>query len=76
MFSTLFQDCFSSLIYIYTISSQIGKKIANGSFGQLRLGKDQEDDEDVAIKLEPTGTRIPMLAMEFKQDIIKELLKN
>ena len=31
----------------------------------MRLGKDLEDDEDVAIKLESSTSRVPMLSMEF-----------
>ena len=42
----------------------VGKKIANGAFGQLRLGKDSENGFQVAIKLEPVNAKIPMLFLE------------
>ena len=49
---------------------KVGKKIANGAFGQLRIGTDQSagsnDDKDIAIKLEPTNCKIPMLFLEFR----------
>lgn len=44
----------------------VGKKIANGAFGQLRMGKDIESGQQVAIKLEPVNARIPMLFLEHR----------
>ena len=44
----------------------VGKKIANGAFGQLRIGKDIESGLQVAIKLEPVNARIPMLFLEHR----------
>lgn len=45
---------------------RVGKKIANGAFGQLRLGKDIRNGTNVAIKLEAQNSRIPMLFLEFR----------
>ena len=45
---------------------KVGKKIANGAFGQLRLVKDIVTGEDLAIKLEPVNARIPQLFLEFE----------
>ena len=44
----------------------MGKKIANGAFGQLRLAKDILLEEDLAIKLEPVNARIPQLFLEYE----------
>ena len=44
----------------------VGKKIANGAFGQLRLGKDTENSTQIAIKLEPVNAKIPMLFLEHR----------
>ena len=44
----------------------VGKKIANGAFGQLRLGKDTENGQQVAIKLESINAKIPMLFLEHR----------
>lgn len=44
----------------------VGKKIANGAFGQLRLGKDNETGIQVAIKLESIHAKIPMLFLEHR----------
>ena len=44
----------------------VGKKIANGAFGQLRLGKNTETGQQVAIKLESVNARIPMLFLEHR----------
>lgn len=44
----------------------VGKKIANGAFGQLRLGKDNETGVQVAIKLESIHAKIPMLFLEHR----------
>ena len=43
---------------------RVGKKIANGAFGQLRVGVDTsnqaaEKDKEVAIKMEPMDAKIP-----------------
>lgn len=51
---------------------RVGKKINNGAFGQLRLGYvlnnggDEAKEEQVAIKMEPSQTRLPMLFLEFR----------
>ena len=45
---------------------KVGKKIANGAFGQLRLVKDIVTGEDLAIKLEPDNARIPQLFLEYQ----------
>ena len=44
----------------------VGKKIANGAFGQLRLGRNTETGQQVAIKLESVNARIPMLFLEHR----------
>ena len=44
----------------------VGKKIANGAFGQLRVGRDNETGHQVAIKLEAINARIPMLFLEHR----------
>ena len=44
----------------------VGKKIANGAFGQLRLGKNTETGQQVAIKLESVNARIPMHFLEHR----------
>ncbi|XP_023341323.1 casein kinase I homolog hhp2 [Eurytemora carolleeae] len=36
---------------------KIGNKIANGAFGQLRLVKNTQTGEDLAIKLEPMNAK-------------------
>ncbi len=52
---------------------QVGKKLSNGSFGELRLGRDLRHragfgtgDGLVAIKLEPASAKMPMLKHEFR----------
>ena len=45
---------------------KIGKKIANGAFGQLRLAKDTHYGDDLAVKLEPVNSKIPQLFLEFE----------
>lgn len=45
---------------------QVGKKIANGAFGQLRLGRNLRTNENIAIKLEHVNAKIPMLLLEFR----------
>ena len=45
---------------------RVGKKIANGAFGQLRLVRDIMTGEDLAIKLEPGDARIPQLCLEYQ----------
>ena len=45
---------------------KIGKKIANGAFGQLRLAKNIVTGEDLAVKLEPVNSKIPQLFLEFE----------
>ena len=51
----------------------VGKKIANGAFGQLRLGKNTETGQQVAIKLESVNARIPMLFLEHRFYKVKYL---
>lgn len=50
---------------------RVGKKIANGAFGQLRVAKDVQASSDgkdglVAVKMEPTNARMPMLFLEYR----------
>ena len=45
---------------------KIGKKIANGAFGQLRLVKNIQTGDDLAVKLEPVNSKIPQLFLEYE----------
>ncbi|XP_060521703.1 casein kinase I-like isoform X2 [Cylas formicarius] len=45
---------------------RVGKKIGNGNFGELRLGKNLYNNEHVAIKLEPLKSRAPQLHLEYR----------
>eukprot|EP00052_Salpingoeca_macrocollata_P025244 m.229488 g.229488 ORF g.229488 m.229488 type:complete len:363 (-) comp22400_c2_seq8:170-1258(-) len=45
---------------------RVGKKIGAGNFGELRLGKNLYNNEDVAIKLEVASTRAPQLYLEYR----------
>jgi hypothetical protein len=45
---------------------QVGKKIANGAFGQLRLARHIDTNAEFAIKLEPVNAKIPMLFLEYR----------
>lgn len=45
---------------------RVGRRIGNGNFGELRLGKNLYNDEHVAIKLEPMKTRAPQLHLEYR----------
>ena len=45
---------------------KIGKKIANGAFGQLRLVKNIQNGDDLAVKLEPVNSKIPQLFIEYE----------
>jgi serine/threonine protein kinase len=44
----------------------VGKKIANGAFGQLRLARHIDTNAEYAIKLEPANAKIPMLFLEYR----------
>lgn len=45
---------------------RVGKKIGNGNFGELRLGKNLYNNEHVAIKMEPIKTKAPQLHLEYR----------
>lgn len=45
---------------------QIGKKLGSGSFGQIHLATNLENETNVAVKLEPIRTRHPQLLYEAK----------
>ncbi len=45
---------------------KVGRKIGSGNFGELRLGKNIQTNENVAIKFEKANTRTPLLAIENK----------
>ena len=45
---------------------RVGRKIGNGNFGELRLGKNLLTNESVAIKFEKSNSRTPLLYIEYK----------
>eukprot|EP00047_Mylnosiga_fluctuans_P020327 m.90993 g.90993 ORF g.90993 m.90993 type:complete len:388 (+) comp8483_c0_seq2:81-1244(+) len=45
---------------------KVGKKIGAGNFGELRLGKNIYNNEDVAIKMEASNARAPQLYIEYR----------
>lgn len=45
---------------------QLGRKIGNGSFGEIYLGVNTQTNEEVAIKLERSISRHPQLLYESK----------
>ncbi|KAE8714636.1 Casein kinase I isoform epsilon [Hibiscus syriacus] len=45
---------------------KLGRKIGNGSFGELYLGVNVQSGEEVAVKLEPVKTKHPQLHYESK----------
>lgn len=44
----------------------VGKKIGNGSYGQIHIGKNMQTNEDIAIKFESIRSRRPKLPYESK----------
>lgn len=44
---------------------RIGKKIANGSFGEMRLAKNMQNGETLIVKMEPLKAKVPTLQVEF-----------
>lgn len=44
----------------------IGRRIGSGSFGDIHLGTDTRNNEEVAIKIESNTTKHPQLHLEFK----------
>ena len=44
----------------------IGQKIANGAFGQVRVVTDIITGEEMAVKLEKSDVKMPMLYMEYR----------
>lgn len=45
---------------------RVGKRLGAGNFGELRLGKNLYNNEDVAIKLEASSSRAPQLYLEYR----------
>eukprot|EP00102_Acyrthosiphon_pisum_P006496 XP_001952617.3 PREDICTED: casein kinase I-like [Acyrthosiphon pisum] len=50
---------------------KLGKRIGKGNFGEVRIGKDIRNNEDVAIKTESINAKIPQLMFEY--NIYKQL---
>ena len=44
----------------------VGQKMANGAFGQVRLARDNVTDEELAVKLENSNAKMPMLFLEYR----------
>ena len=51
---------------IFQVFIRLGRKIGSGSFGDIYLGANVYNNEDVAIKLESVKTRHPQLNIESK----------
>lgn len=45
---------------------KVGKKIGSGNFGELRIGKNIYNNDDVAIKMEASNARAPQLYLEYR----------
>ena len=45
---------------------RVGRKIGNGNFGEIRLGKNLNTGEDIAIKFEKSNGKATLLNNEFK----------
>ena len=67
---SLISDWFKSMIFSanqkLTKNFSLGRKIGSGSFGDIYLGSNVYNNEDVAIKLESTKTRHPQLSIESR----------
>ena len=40
--------------------------MANGAFGQVRIARDNVTDEELAVKLENSNAKMPMLFLEYR----------
>ena len=44
----------------------VGQKMANGAFGQVRMIIDNTTNEELAVKLENSNAKMPMLFLEYR----------
>ena len=44
----------------------VGQKMANGAFGQVRVIVDNTTNEEMAVKLENSNAKMPMLFLEYR----------
>lgn len=44
----------------------VGTRVSTGTFGEVRLGKSLQTDEDVIVKLELLGSKVPTLIQEYR----------
>lgn len=44
----------------------VGLRVTAGSFGEVRLGRSMQTEEDVIIKLEPLVSPVPTLLQEYR----------
>ena len=55
-----------TIIINLTFRYLVGHKLANGAFGEVRLTTDQATNDELAVKLENSNAKTPMLFLEYR----------